>query len=154
APVLTGEILLGAERERLALDGGDALVALLALAGVDGHDEDALAEQALRARAGEAVADPFHPLRIEAAVAPEAARGVVVGHHIAYRPVALGLDDQPAVELQRGAHDRGEGAGLAQEVRHRLRIVVARQYVVDHLAQPDDPPADGPAFDLEGGDEV
>jgi hypothetical protein len=48
----------------------------------------------------------------------------------------------------------GQGAGFAQQVGHRLGIVVPGQDVVHHRAQPRNAAAHGPVFDLEGGDDV
>jgi hypothetical protein len=91
---------------------------------------------------------------VEPAIAAQAAAGVVVDHDIAHRAIALGLDDQPAFELQAGADHGRQGAGLAQQVGDRFGIVVARQHLVDGGAEADDPAAHGQAFDLECGDDV
>ncbi|MNE15829.1 hypothetical protein D3C80_1087510 [compost metagenome] len=149
-----GEIVFGAQRQAFALDRGDALGALEVLAPVDGHDEDALAQQRPGAGAGEAFGRLGHLVRIKAAEAAHRPRRVVVGHHIAHRTVALGLDDQTALEFQRRADDGGQDAGLAQQGGDGLRIGVGRQDLVHDLAQPHQAAAHGPTFDLEGGGEV
>jgi hypothetical protein len=105
-------------------------------------------------RAHEALRDLGHLVGIEPAIAAQAAGGVVVDHDIAHRAVALGLDDQPALELQAGADQGGQGAGLAQQVGDRLGIVVTGQHLVDRRAQAHGPAAHGQALDLEGGNEV
>jgi hypothetical protein len=97
---------------------------------------------------------PWHFVGVEPAIAAQAAAGVVVDHDIAHRAVALGLDDQPAFELQAGADQGGQRAGLAQQVGDGLGIVVAGQHLVDGGAEADGPAAHGQAFDLECGNDV
>ncbi|MNE16657.1 hypothetical protein D3C80_1096100 [compost metagenome] len=149
-----GEVVLGAQRQALALDGGDALGALEVGAAIHRHDEDPLAQQRLGAGAGEAFGDGGHLVRVEAAEAAQMARRVVVGDDVAHRPVALGLDDQTALELERRADDGGQDAGFAQQGGDRLGIGVGRQDGVHRLAQSHQAAAHRPAFDLEGGGEV
>jgi hypothetical protein len=93
-------------------------------------------------------------VRIEAAIAAQAAAGVVIDHDVAHRPVTLGLDDQAAVELQAGADQGGQGAGLAQQVGHGIGIGVPRQHLVDGRAEADDATTHGQAFDLKRGNDV
>ena len=146
--------MLGAQRQALALDGRDPLRPLEIGASVQRHDEHALAQQGLGAGSGEPFRRRRHLGRIEAAEAAQGARGVIVGHHIAHRPVTLGLDDQPTLELQARPHQRRQRTGLAQQSRDRFRIVVGTQDFVDGGAEAHQPPTHGPALDLEGGGEV
>ena len=50
-----------------------------------------------------------------------------VDHQHAHRPVGLGLQDEAAFELQRGAEQHGEHDRLAEQLGHRRRIVVTRK---------------------------
>ncbi len=129
-----GEVGFRAQGEGLALDRGDALVAFHVGALVDRHQEQALAEQGLGAGTREAAASPRHPILIVPAIAAQGPGGVVVGHYIGHRPVALGLDDQAAFELQARAHQRRQRAGLAQQIGHGFGIVMAGQDLVDRRA--------------------
>ena len=91
---------------------------------------------------------------VVAAVAAQRALGVVVGDDVGHRPVALRLHDQPAVELQAGADQGGQRAGLAQQVGDGVGIVVAGQDLVDDRSQPREAAAHGLVFDLERRDQV
>ncbi len=149
-----GEVGLGAKGQGFALDGRDALVAIHLRALVDGHGEDALAQQAARAGPQESLRRLSHLVRIVPAIAAQGPRGVVVGHRQRDRPIALGLDDQPAVELEAGADQGGQGAGFAQQIGHGLGIGVAGEHLVDHPAQPRDAATYGRLLDLERSDNV
>ena len=145
------EIGLGAQREGLALDGGDPLVARRVGPLVQGHDEGARAEQGPGAGARETVRDLGDAVGVVAAIAAQAAIAVVVGDHIGHRTVALSLDDQTPLELQVGADQRRQSAGLAEQIGDGLGIVVAREDFIDRAAQAGQPTAHGRAFEGDGG---
>ncbi len=149
-----GEIVLGGQGQGLALNGGDALIALHVLALVDGHDEHALAQQQARARTDEAAVQGGDFLFVIAAIAAQQALGVVVGHHIGHGAVALGLDDQATFEFEAGAHQGGQDAGFAQQIGYWLGIGVALENLIDDFGQARDAPAHRPVLDLEGGGHV
>ncbi len=148
------EIALGGQGQGLALDGGHALVALGVRPLVDGHDEHAVAQEGARTGAGETARDLGHAGLVVTAVAPQGALGVVVADDVGHRSVALGLDDQAPGDLQAGADQGGERAGLAQQVGDGFRIGVAGQDLVDGGAEANHAAAHRPALDLEGGDEI
>ena len=144
----------GAQRQALALDRGDALGAFEIGAAIQRHHEQPLAEQGLGAGTGETGGGRGDRVGVEAAKATHGAVGVIVGDDEAHRAVALGLDDQPALEFQAGADEGGQGAGLAQQGRDGFRISVGGQDGVDGLAETDQPSAHRPALDLEGGGDI
>ena len=123
-------------------------------AAIQGHDEDPLSQKRSRTRPHEALGRRRDLVGVEPAVAAHLSVGVVVGHDIANRPVALGLYDQTTLELQAGPDQGGQGAGLAQQGRDRLGVVMRGQDGVDGLAQTNQAATHGPAFDLEGGGQV
>ena len=53
------------------------------------------------------------------------------------RTVGLGLHDEASLELEGGTDQRGEHHGLAQQARHRQRIVVTAQNGVEGVAEAD-----------------
>ena len=61
-------------------------------------------------------------------------RGEIRDKHV-HRAIALGLDNQLAVELERGAQQDGQGDGFGQKSRHRLGVVMAAQNGVDHRTE-------------------
>ena len=73
-----------------------------------------------------------------------------VDHQHPYRTVGLGLQDEAALELQRGAEQHAEHDGLAEQFRDRLGIVVAGQDRVDRGAEPNHAPAQIERRNLEG----
>lgn len=146
--------MFGRQRQALALDGCDALGALEVGAAIQGHDEDALAQQRPGAGTGEPVRRLGDFGRVIPAIAAQRPAGAIVGDDIAHRPVALGLDQQTTLELQAGADQGGQGAGLAQQGGDRLGIGVGGQDLVDGGAQANQATAHGPALDLEGGGQV
>ena len=148
------EIVFRRQRQALALDRGDALGPFEVRAAVQRHHEHPLPQQRARARAGKALRRRRHLGLVEPAVAAHLAVGAIVSDHIANRPVALRLHNQPALEFQAGAHQGGERTGLAQQGRNRLGIGMGRQDGVDGLTQPHDPAAHRPALDLEGGGQI
>ena len=148
------EIVFGAQRQAFALYGRDPLGAFEIGAAIQGHDEDPLAQKRLGAGTSEALGRLGHLGLVIAAVAAQRAVGAIVGDDIAHRAVALGLDHQPALELQAGADQGGKRAGLAQQGGDWLGIGVGGQDLVDGRAQPDQTAAHRPALDLEGGGQI
>ena len=152
--------LLGAQKilvrgmlEILALERDDALVAGHVGALVDGHGEMTMAQQ--RARIGGTRCDGGRdPRGVEAgAGAHLAGRGVVDDQH-ADRPVALGLQDEAALEFQGRAEQHREHDGFAEKLRDRHRIAMTRQDGVDGRPEAYHPPAQVERFDLKGQDRV
>ena len=148
------EIVFGAQGQAAALDGGDPLVAVEVGALIEGHDEDALAEQAVGAGAGVIGGKGGELVLVIAAVAAESPLGAIVTDNVAHRAVALGLDDQPPVEFERRTDQGGQRAGLAQQFGDRRRIGMGRQHGVDSRTHADDAAAHGLAVNLEGGNPV
>ena len=113
-----------------------------------------LSQQRLGAGARETGRDLRHAVGVVAAIAAQAAVAVVVGDDIGDRPIALGLHDQPALELQVGADQGGQGAGFAEQIGDRVRVIVAGQDLVDGAAQARQAAAHGRTLYREGGDGV
>ena len=87
-----------------------ALIALGVRAPVDGHGEMALAEQpTIGGKLGQ-------PLGREPCIAAQASRHLIVGDEQIDRPVGRGLQDELAFEFERGAEQRGERHGLAEQL--------------------------------------
>ena len=95
-----------------------------------------------------------HAHGIEAGARPHLARGGVVDDQHPHRSVALGLQDETALELQGRAQQDGEHDRLAQELRDRRGIAVAREDGVDGRAETHEPPAQLQRLDLERQDGV
>ncbi len=68
--------------------------------------------------------------------------------------VALRLNDQLAVELQRRAEQHGQHHGLGDEPGDRKRIVVALEDRIEHRAELNRAAAHIEAFHLEGHDMI
>ena len=147
------EIFMRGVLEVLAFERDDALVAGGVGPLVDGHGEMAAAEQ--RAGIGRARRDGGGDARgVEAgAGAHLAGRGVVDDQH-PHRPVALGLQDEAALEFQGRAEQHREHDGLAQELGDGRRITMTRQDGVDGRAEAHDPPAQVERLDLKRQDGV
>ena len=139
--------------EVAAFERHQALIAAHLRALVDGHGEMAVAEQLALARG--AVGDRLVDARgIEAGAGPHLAGRGEIHHQHAHRSVALGLQDEAAVDLERRAeHDR-EHDRLAEQLRHRRRIVVAPQDGVDRRPEPHDAAAQIERLDRERQDGV
>ncbi len=121
--------------EAAAIERDQALIAVHVAALIDGHGEMAAAEQF--AAGGLAGRDRGRDaLAVEARTGPHPPAGHVVDHQHAHRPVALRLQDEAAVEFQRGAEQDGERDGLAEQLGDRRRIVVPREDIVDRGAEP------------------
>ena len=88
------------------------------------------------------------PRRIEAGAGPHVTRMPVVHDQHADRPIGLGLQDEAAFLDRRAEHD-GQDDGLPEQLRHRLRIVVAGQNFVDRRPKPHHPPAQVERSDFE-----
>ncbi len=120
---------------------------------IERHDEGARAQQRLCPQhletAGIGVDEGLQFFLIVAAEATQPALGVVVGDDVADGARALGLEDQPALELQRGADDDRQHAGFAQEGGDDVGIVVGVQDVVERLAQPHQTPMHRMGFNDE-----
>src|SRR5262249_18146707 len=69
-----------------------------------------------------------------------AGRGVVYDQH-PHRPVTLGLEDETALEFQRRAEQHRKPDRLAQKLRDRRGIAVARKNRVDRRTGTNDAPA-------------
>ena len=72
----------------------------------------------------------------------------------AHRPVGLGLQDEAALELQRGAEQHAEHDRFAEQLGDRLGIVVAGEDRVDGGPEPHDAAAQIEGGDLERQDRV
>ena len=121
------EIFVRGVLEAAAFERDQALVAAHVGALVDGHGEMAVAEQ----RAADRPCRPRSRRRRASASKRAQARTLPgvreVDHQHAHRPVGLGLQDEAALELQRGAEQHGQHDGLAEQLGDRRRIVVARR---------------------------
>ena len=84
-----------------------------------------------RATASPAAIAAATALLVEARAGAHLAAGRVIDHQHAHRTVGLGLQDEAAVEFQRGAEQGRERDGFAEQLRDRQRIIVARQDFVD-----------------------
>ena len=116
---------------------------------VDGQRQDAAAEQLLR-RGGAAGNRGVHPLLVEAGIgAQRLGRGKVGDQHVD-RPVGAGLQDELAVELERGAEQNGQHDRLGQQPRDRLRIGMAGKNRVEHRPELDAAAAHVERAHLEG----
>ena len=114
------EIFVRGILERAALERDQPLVAAHVGALVDGHREMAAAEQ--RARIGLARGHRGRDaLLVEARAGPHLAGRDEVDHQHAHRPVGLRLQDEAALELQRGAEQHAEHDRLAEQLGDRLR---------------------------------
>ena len=120
---------------------------------IDGHGEVAAAEQ-LAGRGGvggDRLGDAFG---VEAGAGPYLAGRGEIDHQHAHRPVALGLQDEAAVEFERGAEHDPEHDRLAEQLCHRRRIIVAAEDGVDRGAEPHDTAAQVERLDRERQDRV
>ena len=145
------EILVRRLLQPLPFESDDALVAARLGALVDGHGEDALAEQLGRARAGRQGGDA---LPVEAREGTQPVGGVEVDDQHLDRAVRARLQLEAALELQGGAEQHGEGGRLADHARHGVRVVVPVQDRVERGAEPHDAAADVQSLDREGQDEI
>ena len=129
------EIFVRGVFERAAVERDQSLVAAGVGPLVDGHGEVAFAEQG--AAVGRVVGDRRRDARLveTRAGAHLAGRGEVHHQH-AHRAVALRLQDEAALDLERRAEHDGEHHRLAQELGDRRRIGVLLQDLVHHRPEP------------------
>ena len=88
-----------------------------------------------------------HAVGVVAGIGAHIAVGAEVDDQHVDGAVGLGLQDELAVELQRRAEEDGEHHRLAEELRHRRRIVVAGKDRIERRAH-----LDGAAAHVEGID--
>ena len=86
---------------------------------------------------------------VEAGIGADAAAGAVVDDQHVDRAVGARLQDELAVEFQRGAEEHGEHRRLGEQPGDRRRIGVAGKDGVDHRAHLDDAAAHVDGGDLE-----
>ena len=114
----------------LAVERDQALIAVHVGALVDGHGEVALAEQ--RAASRLACRDcRGHAVLVEARAGAHFVGGDEIHDQHAHRTVALRLQNETAIDLQRRAQHHREHQRFAQELGDRLRIGVPRKDFVD-----------------------
>ena len=121
--------------QRPAVERDQPLIAVHVGALIDGHGEMPAPEQRPGARCAhrDRIGDL---LLVEArAGAHLVGRGEIHDQH-AHRSVGLGLQDEAAFELQRGAEQHAEHDRLAEELGDRLRIIVAGEDRVHRRPQP------------------
>ena len=120
---------------------------------IDGHGEMAAAEQLSRLvlAGGDGGSDA---LGVKARASAHFAGRGEIDHQHADRAVALGLQNEPAFEFERGAEHDSQHDRLAQELGDRQRIVVAAQDGVDCRPKPDDAAAQIERTDFERQDRV
>ncbi len=120
---------------------------------IDGHGEMAAAQEP----AGIGLARSYRgrdARRVEARAGPHIARRGEIDHQHAHRAVALGLQDEAALEFEARAEHDGEHDGLAEQFCHRRGVIVTAQNGVDHGTQPHDAAADVERLDRERQDRV
>jgi len=77
-----------------------------------------------------------------------------IDHQHTHRPVALGLQNETALELQGGAQHDGEHDGFAKKLGDRQRVVVAAEDGIDRRSEPYDAAAQIERADLERQDRI
>src|SRR5262249_18500687 len=108
-------------REALALERNDALVALGIAAAINGHGEMAIAkEPTVGRKCGTAFGR-------EPGIAAHLPRHLIVSDEEIDRAVSRGLEDELTLIFERGAEQRRERDRLAEKLRDRLWIIVARE---------------------------
>ena len=142
------EVLVRRRLQPLPFQRDDALVARGFTAAIDGEGEVAVAEQvAVLGRLRQA-------LGIVAGEGADAVGRVEIDHQHVDEAVALRLQLEAPLHLQRGAEQHGEGRRLADEAGHRRRVLVLAQDVVDAGAEPHHAAAHVERLDGEGQDAV
>ncbi len=92
---------------------------------------------------------------IVAGIAAHVAVGVVLTDEQRDRAVAFGLDEDLAFEFQRGADEGGQRHRFAEDLGEVVGIIMPVEDRGDaERAHADGAPADGAAFNLEGGGEI
>jgi hypothetical protein len=93
-------------------------------------------------------------LRVKARAGPHVAgRGKIDDQH-AHRAVALGLQDEAAVEFEARAEHHRQHDGLAEQFCHRRRVIMATQDGIDRGTEPYDAAAHVERLDRERQDRV
>ena len=142
AELLTGfEVVQRHFGERAALDGDDALVAVL-LALVDGEGEVAGAEEGFGGGGGVVGQQGCEFFAVGDGVAAQFAGVGAVGEQHGDRAVALRLQAERAAEFQRGGEAGGESEGLADEAGDDRVVVVAGEQGLGERAEADEAAAD------------
>ena len=147
------EIFVRGVFQRAAVERHQALVAAHVRPLVDGHGEMALAEQRAGVGLGRSDRRGDAVLVETGAGADLVGRGEIDDQH-AHRAVALGLQDEAAVDLERRAEHHREHHRLAQQLGHRLGVGVAFENLVDERPQPHHAAAQVERGDLERHDGV
>ena len=142
------EMRLGALRDRPPVQLGDALAAVGPAPAVDG-DGEAPGPDQLRHRGRAPAAAPRQRRRVVSRVAAHRPVGGRVGDEQPDRAVALDLDGEHAAVLERRGEQPGQGRELAEQRRHRGRVVPAGDDAVHRRAQPHQPAARRPGLEAE-----
>ena len=138
------EVLVRGILEVAAVERHQSLVAAHVRALVDGHGEVATAEQVGGREPG------LQPACVEARIgAQRIGRGEIDDDH-RHRAVGLGLQDEAAVEFQRGAEQRCQHDGLAEQLADGRGIIVLGQDLVERRAKPHQATAHVERIDLVG----
>ena len=124
------------------------------LALVDGERQHAAAEQLFGRGHRRRRPALVQPVGVETRIGAQRPRRREVGDQHVDRTVGPGLQDELALELQRRAEQHGDHAGLGQQPRDRLGIVVAVEDLVEQRAELDDAAAHVERPDLEGHDMI
>ncbi len=120
--------------EVAAFQRHEALIAAHVRALIDGHGEMAVAEE-FSGVGGVGGNGRRDPLGVETGAGPHVAGRGEIDHQHAHRSVALGLQDEAAVDFEaRAEHDR-EHDRLAEQLGHRRRIIVTGQDGIDRRRQ-------------------
>ena len=136
-----------------AFERDKALVAAHVRSLVDGHRQMTVAEK-LAGRSRLRGYGCGNALGVEPRAGPHLAGRDEVHDQHAHRPVALRLQNEAAVEFERGAEHDGEHDRLAEQLGDRQRVVVAGQDGVDRGPEPHDAPAQIERVDFERQDRV
>jgi hypothetical protein len=87
-------------------------------------------------------------------IAAHRARSRDIGDNQPDRPVALGLQRKDAVIFQHAREHDGQGDRLAEDRRHRLRIIMLRQDAIDSRPETHEAPAQRERIDAERLDQI
>ena len=149
------KLLAGAEvvqrhlGEVAALDGDDALMAVLVRPLIDGEREIAAAEKLIGRRRGVGAQQRLELLRFGTGIAAQRAGVGAVGQQHRHRAVALRLHAERAAELQRGGQRRGQRQRLAGEPGDRRMVGMPGQQRVRQRPEPHQAAAHRPAGQVE-----
>ena len=139
----TQKIFVCGVLEAATLQRHQPLIAAHVRALIDGHGEMAMTEQ----RAG--IRCLAEPRLVEPRIGAQPVRRLKIDDQERHRSVGLGLQDEAAVELERGAEQRRQHDGFAEQLADRRRIVVTGQQLVERGAEPGQPPTQVERTDLE-----